>query len=176
MLMALCAISISVSGKMSFSKPLAFGLGLVMAAFSLIMFKPAGWCQTAAPAVKPPVTDAARQKELERDAAVNLSLAKKSIQEDAFYNAKVTLNVWRLSAIEAGNFDPRLYEELRRDLYDKSIRDNLRCIESAIAQRNSVDAEFCLKIYRLHSQEINALDPKRYEALRDRINGIRKKK
>ncbi|MCK7471194.1 MAG: hypothetical protein MZU95_10755 [Desulfomicrobium escambiense] len=33
--------------------------------------------------------------ELERDSAVNLSLAKKSIQDDAFYNAKVALNVWK---------------------------------------------------------------------------------
>ena len=52
----------------------------------------------AAPATQP---ELARQRELERDAAVNLSLAKKSIQEDAFYNAKVALNVWRLSALDA---------------------------------------------------------------------------
>ena len=44
----------------------------------------------AAPVIQP---DAARQRELERDAAINLSLAKKSIQDDAFYNAKVELNV-----------------------------------------------------------------------------------
>jgi len=126
----------------------------------------------AAPAVQPELV---RQRELERDAAVNLSLAKKSIQEDAFYNAKVALNVWRLSALDAGNFDRKLYEDLRKQLYEKSIRDNLRCIDVAVAQRDAPEANLCLRIYRLHAQEINAFDPKRYEDLRSRVNGIRKK-
>jgi hypothetical protein len=126
----------------------------------------------AAPVIQP---DAARQRELERDAAINLSLAKKSIQEDAFYNAKVALNVWKVSAVEAGNFDRKLYEDLRKQLHEKSIRDNLRCIDVAVAHRDAPDANLCLKIYRLHAQEINAFDPKRYEDLRERVNGIRKK-
>ena len=126
----------------------------------------------AAPVIQP---DTARQREWERDAAINLSLAKKSIQDDAFYNAKVALNVWKISAVEAGNFDRKLYEDLRKQLYEKSIRDNLRCIDVAVAHRDAPDANLCLKIYRLHSQEINAFDPKRYEDLRARVNGIRKK-
>ena len=126
----------------------------------------------AAPVIQP---DAARQRELERDAAINLSLAKKSIQDDAFYNAKVALNVWKISAVEAGNFDRKLYEDLRKQLHEKSIRDNLRCIDVAVAHRDAPDANLCLKIYRLHAQEINAFDPKRYEDLRERVNGIRKK-
>jgi hypothetical protein len=126
----------------------------------------------AAPAIQP---ELARQRELERDAAVNLSLAKKSIQEDAFYNAKVALNVWRLSALDAGNFDRKLYEDLRKQLYEKSIRDNLRCIEVAVAQRDAPEANLCLRIYRLHAQEINVFDPKRYEDLKTRVSGIRKK-
>jgi hypothetical protein len=122
-----------------------------------------------------PSPEILRQRELERDAAVNLSLAKKSIQDDAFYNAKVALNVWRLSAIEAGNFDRKLYDDLRKQLYEKSIRENLRCIDVAVAQRDASDASLCLKIYRLHSQEINAFDPNRYEELKTRVSGIRKK-
>jgi len=122
-----------------------------------------------------PSSEVLRQRDLERDAAVNLSLAKKSIQDDAFYNAKVALNVWRLSAIEAGNFDRKLYEDLRKQLYEKSIRDNLRCIDVAVAQRDAPDANLCLKIYRLHAQEINAFDPQRYEELKSRVSGIRKK-
>jgi len=122
-----------------------------------------------------PSPEALRQRELDRDSAVNLSLAKKSIQDDAFYSAKVALNVWRLSAIEAGNFDRKLYEDLRKQLYEKSIRENLRCIDVAVAQRDAPDANLCLKIYRLHSQEIDAFDPKRYEELKTRVSGIRKK-
>jgi hypothetical protein len=131
--------------------------------------------QPARPPAPAVPSETARQKELERDAAVNLSLAKKSIQEDAFYNAKVALNVWRLSALDAGNFDLKLYEDLRKQLYEKSVRDNLRCIEVSIAHRDAPDANLCLKIYRLHSQEINTFDPKRYEELKTRVGAIRKK-
>jgi hypothetical protein len=116
-----------------------------------------------------------RQKELERDAAVNLSLAKKSIQDDAFYNAKVALNVWKSSALDAGTFDQKLYDDLRRLLYEKSLRDNLRCIDVSIAQRDAHDANLCLKIYRLHATELGTFDPNRYEDLRARVAGIRKK-
>ena len=131
--------------------------------------------QTPKPAVPATQPELARQRELERDAAVNLSLAKKSIQEDAFYNAKVALNVWRLSALDAGNFDRKLHEDLRKQLYEKSIRDNLRCIDVAVAQRDAPEANLCLRIYRLHAQEINVFDPKRYEDLKTRVSGIRKK-
>ncbi len=115
------------------------------------------------------------QKELERAAAVNLSVARKSIQDDAFYNARVTLNVWKISALEAGIFDPKIYDELRKQLYEKSIRDNLRCIDSAIARHDAVTANQCLRIYQLHSQEIGAFDSRKHEELRNRIGEIRKK-
>jgi hypothetical protein len=131
--------------------------------------------QTPKPAAPSAQPELARQRELERDSAVNLSLAKKSIQEDAFYNAKVALNVWRLSALDAGNFDRKLFEDLRKQLYEKSIRDNLRCIDVAVAQRDAPEANLCLRIYRLHAQEINAFDPKRYEDLKTRVSSIRKK-
>jgi hypothetical protein len=131
--------------------------------------------QPGKPSAPAAPSDSARQKELERDAAINLSLAKKSIQEDAFYNAKVALNVWKLSALDAGNFDLKLYEDLRKQLYEKSIRDNLRCVDIAVAQRDAVEANMCLKIYRLHSQEINTFDPRRYEELKTRVGGIRKR-
>jgi len=87
----------------------------------------------------------------------------------------VALNVWKSSAIEAGNFDQKAYDELRKQLYDKSLRDNLRCIEVSVAHRDAQDANQCLKIYRLHATESGVFDPRRYEELRERIAGIRKK-
>jgi hypothetical protein len=114
------------------------------------------------------------QKGLERAAAVNLSVARKSIQDDAFYNARVTLNVWKISALEAGTFDPKIYDELRKQLYEKSIRDNLRCIDNAIGRRDAVNANQCLRIYLLHSQEIGAFDSRKYEELKNRVGEIRK--
>jgi hypothetical protein len=44
-----------------------------------------------------------------------------------------------------------------------------------VAQRDAPEANLCLRIYRLHAQEINVFDPKRYEDLRTRVSGIRKK-
>lgn len=151
------------------------GFRCAVLALSLVALGAAADAQTVKPAAPSFQPDIVRQRELERDAAVNLSLAKKSIQEDAFYNAKVALNVWKLSALDAGNFDGKLYEDLRKQLYEKSIRDNLRCIDVAVAQRDAPDANLCLRIYRLHAQEINAFDPKRYEDLKTRVSGIRKK-
>ena len=155
---------------MSLNRQLILSAALTVATLLSLVVAPEALCQ-ASPPQSQAQTDA-RQRELERDAAVNLSLAKKSIQDDAFYNARVTLNVWKSSAIAAGSFDKKLYEELRKQLYDKSIRDNLRCIESSISQRAIPDANQCLKIYRLHAQEIGAFDPKRYEELKKRVAAI----
>ena len=159
---------------MTFLRSQMFFHFAVLALF-LIVWGASAAAQTVKPAAPSLQPDIVRQRELERDAAVNLSLAKKSIQEDAFYNAKVALNVWRLSALDAGNFDRKLYEDLRKQLYEKSIRDNLRCIDVAVAQRDAPEANLCLRIYRLHAQEINVFDPERYEGLKTRVSGIRKK-
>jgi len=155
---------------MNLNKQLILSAGLTAAILLSLVVAPEALCQ-ASPLQSQAQADA-RQRELDRDAAVNLSLAKKSIQDDAFYNARVALNVWKSSAIAAGNFDKKLYEELRKQLYDKSIRDNLRYIESSISQRIIPDANHCLKIYRLHAQESGAFDPKRYAKLKKRVAAI----
>lgn len=143
---------------------------LAAAAILPLMAAPGAFGQTSA---QPPPDP--RQKELERDAAINLSLAKKSILEDAFYNARVALNVWKVSAIDAGTYDRKLAEEMEKQLYEKSIKDNLRCVEAAISQRDAPDANLCLRIYRLHSQEIGTFDPLRYSELLKRVREIKKK-
>jgi hypothetical protein len=163
---------------MASSPPIRFSLSFTMA---LLLFGAAagsgyGQAGRTTPAPAPPQTQPdARQKELEREAAVNLSVARKSIQDDAFYNARVTLNVWKISALDAGTFDPKTYEELRKQLFDKSVRDNLRCIESSIARRDAVNANQCLRIYQLHSQEIGSFDARKFEELKNRVGDIRRK-
>jgi hypothetical protein len=155
---------------MSLRQQLILSAGLTVATLLSLGVAPEALCQASPPQSQ--AQSEARQRELERDAAVNLSLAKKSIQDDAFYNARVTLNIWKSSAIAAGSFDKKLYEDLRKQLYDKSIKDNLRCIEFSISQRIAPDANQCLKIYRLHAQEIGAFDPHRYEELKKRVAAI----
>jgi hypothetical protein len=160
------------------ARPFAL-LALVLAAALLLAAAARESCgQTGrtSPAPAPPQTQIdPLQKELERAAAVNLSLARKAIQDDAFYNARVALNVWKLSALDAGTFDPKIYEELRRQLYDKSIRDNLRCIEVSIARHDAPNANQCLRIYRLHSQELGVFDPRTFEELQERVADTRRK-
>jgi hypothetical protein len=159
---------------MNLNRLLILAAGMTVATLLCLV---AAWeapCQVS-PAQSPSQTDA-RQRDLERDAAVNLSLAKKSIQDDGFYNARVALNIWRSSAIEADSFDEKLYEELRKQLYDKSMKDNLHCIDVSISQRATAEANQCLKIYRLHAQEIGAFDPRRYEELKKRVAAIQPRK
>ncbi len=129
--------------------------------------------QERPPPASAPAVETARQKQLEREASVNLSLAKKAIQEEGFANGRVALNVWKVTAIEADTFDARLYEELRRQLYEKSLRESLRCVEQGIVQRNAVDAARCLQLYRHHAREIRLFDARRYEELQRRIGEIR---
>jgi hypothetical protein len=155
---------------MSLNRLLILSAGLTVATLLCLVAASETPCQVSPP--PPQAQMDARQRELERDAAVNLSLAKKSIQDDGFYNARVALNVWKSSAIDADSFDEKLYEELRKQLYDKSIKDNLHCIDVSIAQRATTEANQCLKIYRLHAQEIGVFDPKRYEELKKRVAAI----
>lgn len=158
--------------------PIRFAFLLIVA---LLLFGTAavsayGQTGRTTPAPTPPQTQPdARQKELEREAAVNLSIARKSIQDDAFYNARVTLNVWKISALDAGTFDPKIYEELRKQLFDKSVRENLRCIEVSIGRRDAVTANQCLRIYQLHAQEIGSFDARKFEDLKSRVGDIRRK-
>lgn len=163
---------------MALSLPLRVVLGFTAVALLFGVAAREGYGQSgrALPAPASPQTQPdAGQKELEREAAVNLSVARKSIQDDGFYNARVTLNVWKTTAFDAGTFDPKIYEELRKQLFDKSVRDNLRCIESSIAKRDAANANQCLRIYQLHSQEIGSFDPKKFEDLKFRVGEIRRK-
>jgi hypothetical protein len=155
---------------MSLKRLLILTAGLTVATLLCLGVASEALCQMSPPQSQPQMD--ARQRELERDAAVNLSLAKKSIQDDGFYNARVALNIWKSSAIDADSFDEKLYEELRKQLYDKSLKDNLRCIDVSISQRAITEANQCLKIYRLHAQEIGAFDPRRYEELQKRVAAI----
>ncbi|MEJ5358420.1 MAG: hypothetical protein WHT06_07055 [Desulfobacterales bacterium] len=155
---------------MSRRRPLLLLAGAVACALGSALSVAA---QEGRPPASPPAAETARQKQLERDASVNLSLAKRAIQEEGFANGRVALNVWKVTAIEADAFDARLYEELRRQLYEKSLRESLRCVEQGIAHRNTADAVRCLQLYRHHAQEIRLFDARRYEELNRRISEIR---
>jgi hypothetical protein len=111
----------------------------------------------------------ANPKQLKKAAYSSLWRLKRAIERDGYYSARVALNVWRSNAIDAGIFDPNQYEEFKRQIYTKSIQSNLNCFEQALVEGNTHDAEICLHMWKIHSEEINSFDPKRYEEMKLRI-------
>ena len=118
----------------------------------------------------------ARKRELKQEAALNLWRLKKSIEEDAFYAARVALNVWRSNAIDAGTFDQAQYDEFKQQVYEKSVMRSLECFEYFLAEQHFHDANMCLQTWKVHSQEIGLFDQERFEALKERLKVAKAKK
>ena len=119
----------------------------------------------------------ARQKVLNLEAANALWRLKRSLEKDGFYSGRVRLNVWRTAAIDAGKFDPRQYEEFKLQLYEKSLRDSLKCIDYYTGEGNSYhDANMCLRTWKVHAEEIGRYDESTYQELVERIKALRENK
>ena len=110
-----------------------------------------------------------KQKLLERYAARSLFRLKLSIKKDGFYNSRVSLNVWKSNATEAGTFDQALYDDFKKQIYTKSIQENLRWFEIFIKQKSYSDARTCLQLWRLHSEEIGVLDEEKYNEMKEQL-------
>jgi len=104
-----------------------------------------------------------RQRMLNREAVNALWRLKRALKDDAFYSGRVRLNVWRVAAIEAGKFDPQKYEEFKKQLYEKSVNDSLRCFEEFLLEEDFYNANFCLQTWRMHSKELGTYDQAEYE-------------
>ena len=118
----------------------------------------------------------ARKRELKRDAALNLWRLKKSIEEEGFYASRVALNIWRSTAIDAGTFDQDKYDELKKQMYEKSVKNSLLCFEYYLGEMSFHDAFMCLQTWKIHSQEIGVFDQDKYEALKDKLEDAKKQK
>ena len=119
--------------------------------------------------------DKASQKQLEQEAAANLIRAKKSIEKDGFYIARVALNIWRSSAMDAGTFDPELYDGLKQTLYEKSTITSLKCFEYFLLLQSHHDANICLQTWRMHSRELGTYNKKTYQEYKEKLDAIKKK-
>ena len=98
-----------------------------------------------------------------------------ALKEEGFYSGRVRLNVWRAAAIDAGKFDPTKYEELKIQLYEKSINDSLNCFEHFIEQSSPHDANMCLQTWKMHAKEIDRFDESTYQELVKRLNSLKEK-
>jgi len=117
-----------------------------------------------------------RQRMLNREAVNALWRLKRAIEKDGFYSGRVRLNVWRVAAIEAGKFDPKKYEEFKKQLYEKSVNASRKCFEYFIEQNSHHDANMCLQTWKMHAKEIDMFDESAYQELVKRLNGLKEKK
>ena len=125
---------------------------------------------------KPSPEEKARQRMLEREAANALWRLKRSLEKDAFYSARIRLNVWRSTAIDAGKFDQKQYDEFKRQLYEKSVNDSLKCFGEFLLHEHFHDAQICLQTWRMHSKELGTFDPEIYQALENQLLEARERK
>lgn len=110
---------------------------------------------------------------LNREAANAFWRLQKALKEEGFYSGRVRLNVWRAAAMDAGKFDPQKYEEFKKQLYEKSVDDSLRCFEYFIEQNSHHDANMCLQTWKMHAKEIGIFDESTYQELVKRLNDIK---
>ena len=116
------------------------------------------------------------QKALEREAALNLWRLKRSVEKNGFYNAHIILNVWRSTALDAGTFDQKTYDEFKTRLYQKSINESLQCFEMFLRQQDYHNADICLQTWRIHSKELGVYEENRYKAFKKKMNDSKAKK
>jgi hypothetical protein len=124
-------------------------------------------------AAKKTLDEKAKQRLLKREAANALYRFKLRLAKDGFYSGRVALNVWRSTAIDAGTFDQKQYNEFKSQLYEKSISDSLKCFEEFILEKNYHDANVCLQTWRMHSKELGTYDQTEYEALKKTLTEAR---
>lgn len=149
-----------------------------IAVAAILLIQPLGWAQQAA--ISETQNDAlqenAYQRELKREAALNLYRLKKSIEKDGFYSARIALNIWRSTSLKAGTFDPKVYDDLKTQLYEKAMSDSLACYQYFIRLKDANNAKTCMLIWRSHAKEIDRYDPTAYQKLQEGIEGLKKKK
>lgn len=125
---------------------------------------------------KKDLDEKAKQRLLKREAANALYRFKLRLAKEGFYSGRVALNIWRSTAIDAGTFDQEQYDEFKTQLYEKSIRDSLKCFEEFILDENFHDANICLQTWRMHSKELGTYDQAEYEGYKKMLADAKRAK
>ncbi len=109
------------------------------------------------------------QRQREQIAEDSLRRLQFAIKKDGFYSARVALNIWRSTALDAGNFDLAQYEAFKTQIYEISMRENLKWFNLFVEQKNFDDARICLELWRMHAREIGTFELQEYDALKARL-------
>jgi transposase len=116
------------------------------------------------------------QRVLNMEAANALWRLQQALKNEGFYSGRVRLNVWRAAAIDAGTFDPAKYEEFKKQLYEKSVNESLKCFEYFVEQNSYPDANMCLQTWKMHAKEIDRFDESTYQELVKQLDSLKEKK
>ena len=116
------------------------------------------------------------QRVLNQEVANALWRLQQALKDEGFYSGRVRLNVWRAATIDAGTFDPAKYEEFKKQLYEKSVNESLKCFNYFIEQNSYYDANMCLQTWKMHSNEIGTFDESAYQEDLKKLNDLKKKK
>ena len=145
---------------------------------AILLIQPLCWAQQAAISERQDkvLQDDAHQKELKREAALNLYRLKRSIEKDGYYSARIALNIWRSTSLKAGTFDPEVYDDLKTRLYEKAMSDSLACYQYFMRLKDANNAKTCMLIWRSHAKEIDRYDPTAYQELQEEIESLKNKK
>ena len=130
-----------------------------------------GEAQTGGP--NPEAAEKARQAELKRLAADSLWRLKRAIRRDQYPSGRVNLNVWRVTAKDAGTYDPALDQELTERIYKDAIDETLSWLDYSLSKGWLNDADYCRRVYRIRATEIGWFDADFYETLGERIEARR---
>lgn len=109
------------------------------------------------------------RKQLKIAAYNSLWRLKRAIEKYGFYSASVALNVWRSNAIDAGIFDQAQYDAFKKQIYEKSIENSLKCIEISLENQNYTDAKICLHAWKLRTQTLGTFNQDYYDQMKDRL-------
>ena len=120
--------------------------------------------------------DKARQKMLRKTANISLWRLKVVIERDGFYSARSALNIWRSNAKDAGTFDQNKFDEFKKQIYEKSVNSNLKCIEKCILDENYNVAQICLYWWETHSQVLGTFDSVKHDEFKKIIEEGKEKK
>lgn len=119
-----------------------------------------------------PQTTGITRKQLKIAAYNSLWRLQRAIERDGFYGARVALNVWRSNATEAGLFKQAEYDKYKKQIYEKSIDNSLKCFENSIQNENYTDAKTCLHTWKMRTEELGTYDRDRYEEMKKQVEGV----
>ena len=109
------------------------------------------------------------RKQLKQAAYGSLMRLNRAIEKNGFYRASVALNVWRSNAIDAGMFDQTKYDAFKKQIYEKSIENSLKCIDTSLENQNFTDAKICLHAWKLRTQALGTFNQEYYDQIKERL-------